>query len=193
MALFATADDLADRLGVTFSASEIDRAETLLTLASGLIQEETRQQIELVEDDEFTVHGLTEGMILLPERPVVSVASVTLDGDPIAADTYHVDGDYLVRSGVAWGEFLGGYEWFGWGDSPLVVTYTHGFSSIPDAIRAVCLEVAVRAYVNPGSVTQEAYGSERTSYGAVGLSLTPDERRIVRRVTRRRTESLAIR
>lgn len=197
MAQFATADELAARLGITLAGGEVTRANTLLTLASGLIQGEARQTIARVTDDVLAIRGLTEGKILLPERPVISVSAVSLADDLVNADDYYLDGDELVRGGIGWSAWLDRYDFGGgrWGSSssPLVVTYTHGYSTIPDAIKSVCVESTVRAYVNPGSVEQEAYGSERTSYGAVGLTLTDDERRIVRRVCGRRSESLAVR
>jgi hypothetical protein len=197
VAQFATANELAARLGITLAGGETTRANTLLSLASGLIQGETRQQIELVEDDELAVRGLVEGRILLPERPVVSVAAVSLNGEAVPSGGYYLDGDTLVRGGGGWTAWLDAQDGIGgrWGSNrtPLTVTYTHGYETIPDAIKAVCIEAAVRAYVNPGSVEQEAYGSERTSYGAVGLTLTPEERRTVKRAVSRRSESLAVR
>lgn len=193
MAQFAPSADLAARLGIEFSADEGARADSLLTLASGLIQAEARQRIELVEDDELAIRGLTEGRILLPERPIVSVSAVDLDGTSIGADSYYVEGDHLVHRGSSWSGWLDGYGRWGSSRSPLTVTYTHGYATIPGAIKSVCVESAVRAYVNPGSTTQESYGSERTSYGSVGLTLTPDERRSIHRTVGRRAESLAVR
>src|SRR5581483_3923985 len=77
---FADSDDLAARLGLVFTDDEHVRANTLLEIASGLIQDEAKQKIALVTDDVFTMPGTTEQLIKLPERPVVSVSSVTLDG-----------------------------------------------------------------------------------------------------------------
>jgi hypothetical protein len=197
MAQFATANELAARLGITLAGDEAARANTLLTLASGLIQGATRQRIERVENDVLAIRGLTEGRILLPERPVISVSAVSLNGETVNAGDYYLDGDSLVRGGSGWTAWLDAQDFGGgrWGSSrtPLTVTYTHGYETIPGAIKTVCIESAVRAYVNPGSVEQESYGSERTSYGAVGLTLTPDERSIVRRAVSRGAESLAIR
>src|SRR5574337_1193367 len=51
------------------------RADTLLDLASDVIRNEVKQQIGLVTDDEITIPGTTDERILLPERPVISVAS----------------------------------------------------------------------------------------------------------------------
>lgn len=197
MAQFATAADLADRLGLTFSGEEQARADALLTSASGLVQAEARQRIELVEDDALIVRGTVDDRIPLPERPVVSVASVVLDGTPI--DGWFLEGNELVRGAVDVfdGLPLLGSAGFGYESQTLVITYTHGFDSIPDAIKAVTLEAAVRAWVNPGSVMRERHGSEGVDYALQGvpsgLLLTDQERRVVRRLCGSRALSVTIR
>ena len=192
MAQFATAAELAARLGVTFAGDEGSRATALLTLASGLIQQEARQTIELVTDDVLTIRGTRERKLLLPERPVVSVSSITLGGSAVSSDSYYIDGDHLVRGsgGDFLSDFSGGY---GSAASPLVITYTHGYATIPDAIKAICIEAVVRVWVNPGSVAREAYGSESVVYPVQGMALTPDERRSLRRTLGRRSESATVR
>lgn len=194
---FATAAELAARLGVSFSAEEETRADSLLTLASGLIQREARQDIGLVEDDVFATRATREQSILLPERPVVSVSSVTVGGSGVT--DWYLDGDELVRRS-GWEVSLNGIEGTaGWGSRnvPLVVTYTHGYNPVPDAIKAVCLEAVTRVWVNPGSVMSERYGSEQVAYltqgTPTGLLLTPDERRAVKNVVRRGSESVNVR
>lgn len=174
MAAFATSADLAVRLGVDLTTDEQARADVLLGLASDLIRRAARQEIDL-KTSTVTFAG-NVARVLLPERPASEVTSVTVDGEPVE---YTLDGDYLV------GPFFGG---------SIVVTYSHGFSPIPDAIRAVCLEAVVRVWVNPGNAAQEAYGSERVSHGAsIGLVLTEDERRAVRDVVRRGSQMVDIR
>ena len=186
MAAFATHQDLAARLGVTLTAEEQARASNLIEMATGLIQAETGQTISYVENDTLTVRGTREGSYLLPQRPVVSVASVTIDGVAAAADTWWLEDEVLVRRGG-----------FGSGRRPLVIVYSHGYEPVPDAIRAVCLEAVVRAWVNPGSVVSERVGSESTTFlqqgTPTGLLLTDAEKQTVRRVTRRGARSEALR
>lgn len=174
MAAFATHADLAARLGVTLSAGEQTRATTLLGLASDVIRRAARQNIDLATST-ITVRGAS-GRVLLPQRPVISVASVSADS---TTQEFTIDGDYLT-----------GY----WGGQDIEIEYTHGFDPVPDAIKAVCLEVVTRVWVNPGNADQEAYGSERVSHGAsTGLVLTDEERRAVRDVIRRGSQSVDIR
>lgn len=187
MAAFATHQDLAARLGVTLTEDEQTRATALIAVASGMIQSAARQRIERVEDDTLTIRGSRSSTILLPERPVVSVVSVTLAGTALATDTWRFeDDDTLVRRAG-----------FGYDRDELVVVYTHGFEPIPDAIKGVCLEAVVRVWVNPGSAVQERIGSESTTYVQQGtpngLLLTEGERRTVRQVTRRGARSEALR
>jgi hypothetical protein len=196
VAQFASTDELAARLGLTLTEDEETRAETLLGLASELIQSETGQTIELVEDDELTRNGSASPRLRLPERPVVEVSAVELDGDALLEGTdWYLDGDELVRThGTISGPF--GPFGFGWGgpEAELAITYSHGFDPIPGAVKAACLEVVVRVWTNPGAVSSESYGNEQVSYvRANGLILTEDERRTVREAIRKTAGSVQLR
>lgn len=174
MAAFATHSDLATRLGIVLSGAEQTRATALLGLASDVIRRAARQDIDQ-NTSTITVRGAA-GRVLLPQRPVISVDTVTLDG---TTQDFTLDGDYLA-----------GY----WSGQDLEITYTHGFDPVPDAIKAICLEAVTRVWVNPGNAAQEAYGSERVSHGASsGLLLTDEERRAVRDVVRRGSQAVDIR
>ena len=149
------------------------RGELLLESASAIIRNHCRQTFDLVEDDEVELRGTARSRLLLPERPVVSVASVTLDGDTLGADSYS-----RVRDGL--------WRQNGWGDeSTLVqVTYTHGFAEgtpAMETLKAVCLQVAARAAANP----QSFGGFDIDGLSASGLSapiaLTAAEQTILNR------------
>jgi hypothetical protein len=181
----ATASELVDRLGVEFTAAEEARAEGLLERASGLVQDEARQRIELVEDDEFTFYGFLESSVLLPERPVVEVTAVTIDGDDLAADAYRLEDDHLVYAA-------------GWPlDTEIVVTYTHGWEEIPAAAKEVVLSMVSRVWVNPTGVVSERLGQAQMTYAVQGtppgMLLTPEDRRTIRRLVGRGSGSLPIR
>lgn len=53
--------------------------------------------------------------------------------------------------------------------------------TVPDAIRAVTLEVAKRVHLNPENMRQTATGPFSGSYALVGVYLTPTEQLIVSR------------
>lgn len=184
MTAFATVADLATRLGVTLSAEEATRAEALLARASGLVQDVAKQEIALVEDDVLTLQGTNEDRLLLPERPVVKVTSVALDG--VALDGWYLDGNALVRNGYSLdGLLVFAGSSFGTPGANLVITYTHGYAEPPATVASIVLEAVVRVWVNPGAVIGERHGSEQVQYGQseqAGLLLTRSEQRAIRRL-----------
>jgi hypothetical protein len=191
MAQFVTSTELADRLGLEFTPEEDVRADTLLTLASGLVAREARQTIEQVEDDTLSRRGTAEDRIRLPERPVTEVSSVELAGVALTAETdYYLDGDELVRMPAPSGATFPHVPTSGWGlpDETLEIVYTHGYAVIPDALKVIVLEAVVRVWVNPGAVMSERFGSEQSVYATQGtpngLLLTPAEQATVREMFR---------
>lgn len=168
---FASADDLAMRLGITLGVDEVTRADGLLRLASGLIQREAGQTLAFVVGDTLTVRAGWGDRLRLPQRPVVSVASVTLGGTLLGSSEWQVLGDELVRAA-------------GWSGLEAVVVYTHGFAEVPPLVKAICLEVVIRAWTNPAAVEAEQYGNAQISYGSYrtrgGMLLTDAERDALR-------------
>jgi hypothetical protein len=182
MTQFATAAELATRLGVSFNATETTDANLLLTLASSVIASEAGQEIALVEDDTLTRAGFAGSRLRLPQRPVVSVTSVTVNGVLLPGSDYILDGDELIL-GTFWGP---GSSWGSSMYDTIVVTYDHGYAEIPGIAKMLCLELAVRAWVNPGAVAGEGYGSENINYGPnLGMLLSQDERKMLRDKFRR--------
>ena len=189
MAQFATADEFAARMGLTLTTAEETRANTLLTLASGLIVDATGQDISLATDDIYSAPSVYGERLRLPQRPVVSISQVELTpagGSPSVIDpnTYYLDGGELVRSRFPLGYELVfqnyGQGWLGpyW---TVDVTYTHGYApeAIPSAVKAVCMEAVRRVWVNPGAAVSETVGDTQTGYGSgapSGMLLTPQEK-----------------
>lgn len=209
MTQFATADEFAARIGVTLTTDEQTRADTLLALASGVIQQETKQKIVRVTDDEFVIRSTYRDRIRLPQRPVVSVAGVVLQliGGAatfvVPANTFYIDRDEIVRTAwplstqYAFAAYARG--WLG----PLyqaTITYTHGFAddAIPEIVKVICLEMVVRVWVNPGSVARETVGDTMTVYdnnrfSPSGMLLTDVERDQLFDLLRRHTTTAALR
>ena len=206
MTAFATADDFAARIGLTLTTDEQTRATTLLTLASDLIRLETKQTIDLVTNDALTIRSTYSERLRLPERPVVSVASVTLTpqggtATTIGSDTYYLEGDELVRSAfpLRYQQFFANWTrgWLGplW---TLTVTYTHGFATIPAVVKATTLEMVVRVWANPNSVARETVAGVSTvfdnmRYSPTGLLMTDAEKAAVNDVIRRNSGSITLR
>lgn len=208
MSQFATPDDLATRLGITLTDDEWFRADSLLTDASALIADEVGQTIDLVTDDVYTRPGTYDNRILLPQRPVVSISSITarLLGNtdfPIADDSWYIDGDELVRAafplGIERHFFQTGNGWLG-PTFTLTITYTHGYATIPQIAKSVCLEAVVRVWGNPGGVAQESAGDTSTLYrypsdtpDPPGLLLSRAELKMLRNKFERSATSLSLR
>lgn len=171
---FASTLDLANLLGVSFNAAEESRAQLMLDIATATIQSYTGQQIELVEDDEVTLDPRDREVLLLPELPVVDVTTVEIDGDAlvIADDVYHYpDGRLYRQDGTVWGSAR----------QTVVVTYDHGYETIPDDIRGICLSIASRLYSNPQGLRQESIGTYSRTFGSgdVATDLSAGEKRIL--------------
>jgi hypothetical protein len=188
VAQFADVTELADFRGRAIGSAEVSRAELFLQLASADIQNYTGQTIELVTDDELVLHPQdSRAELVMPQRPVIEVTAITLDGVAIA-------GFEVTRWGrVRWG--AGGFDSGLYGTAeerylnpafpPVVaVTYTHGFDPVPDDVRGVCLAWAARAMENPTSLDSETIGTQYAYTRAAsepGELLLPGERRKLRK------------
>lgn len=171
MAQFATTDDLATYLGVTYSGDE-EKADLCLTLATGAIQGWTRQTILLVEGDEVVLKGTWANDLVLPERPVLSVESVAFGESVVDAASYLLKGDTLSRP-------------WGWSGRAVTVTYDHGFADIPEDVRSVCLALAARTFRNPDRIIQEGIGTYNVTYDRAGGWLNENEKQLLSRYRRR--------
>lgn len=168
MASLATPEELSLFLG----GQQVDpeRAELLLDIASDAVRRACAQTFDLVTDDVATLRGTWAGVLRLPERPVVSVAEVLLDG--VEVTDYDLVGDELHRT-----------PGLGWGGSAVTiqVTYTHGFAEVPADLRGWVLTVAARGITNPTGVTQESIDGYAVSYQPGSVKLHRHERLQLRR------------
>lgn len=134
MGVFCTVQDIRDFLQV-----EVDEAAAMRAIveATAAIKNYCKQQIELVEDDEYTFDVTArQTKLFLPELPVVEVQKVVEDGELLVAGT-----DYqLGRNGILYR--IGDY-WTS-GVQAVEATYTHGYEADdPELQNAV--DVATRA------------------------------------------------
>lgn len=138
MATFCTIADLEAFLQVTIDTPNAP-ATAAITAASAAIQNYCRQRIEQVVGDILTLTVEPyRSMLLLPEQPVTAVASVVEDGTLLTVGDHYrwTASGLLVRQAGAWNS--------GWQE--VVVTYTHGYATIPDDLKGVCIRAAARAY-----------------------------------------------
>jgi hypothetical protein len=187
--MFATEAELE-----AFTGASIDgnRAAMLLDIATGAIRGETGQTMSVVEDDEVTLVGAWGRRLVLPQWPVTDVSAVSIDGTALTADDYT-----WQRRGILWlprgftltpsTAFDTGSQHWGGPDLEVVVTYSHGVDPMPEYVRNICLAAAARMLANPDGVLAEQIDGYSVTYdrASSGVSLSPDEKRQLRKWKRR--------
>lgn len=163
-------DALASSSDLTTYGYSTDAA-TYLTRASTRVRGYARQLITYGTSTIELCHPYR-----LPERPVRSVTTVLdHDGSALTDGTdFELHGQFIVCGQ----------------SDPITVTYTHGFSIVPDAIREIVCAVADRMYRAPASlgngVVSEQAGAESITWGSEAYSgvadLTGPEKRVIDRV-----------
>lgn len=190
---FATEAELEAYTGTSIDTT---RAELLLDLATGAIRAYTNQTISRVTSDVVVLPGSWSNRLELPERPVVSVATVKIEDTTLVADADYVwDGRWTLLRGTSEagvlvindGPLISSHGDWGGAGAQVTVTYTHGFATIPDDVKGVCLALAARSLASPDGVNSESVGSYSVSYSRSGgaVSLLDEERRLLDRYRRR--------
>lgn len=179
MTSLATTAQLASRVQGTVDPVA---AQLALDNASGLLRAISRQQFDFVSQETVILVG-TGQVLTLPQRPIVvdgtNPLTVVELGDFGAIDFTLVEGRDFVRVG---NELERGYPYWWTGTSRLMgwplrrplgiwaprvqVTYSHGYTTIPDDVVALCLDVAQALYTNPAglrSMTIDDYSETRAT------------------------------
>jgi hypothetical protein len=160
-------DEYLEYYGIT-DPGDLVKAELDLAYAWDLIRDHTGQTIDLVSADVVTVFGTDTGALLLPQVPVVSVASVLEDGTALTPVTdYTVDpaAGILYRqrgAGALYGPTLAWDRWRSY-----TVTYTHGYAvdAIPAILKTVAFQIARSRSTGAGAgVTQESVAGYSVTY-----------------------------
>lgn len=154
-----------------FLGEDLDLAQetALLEQATAIVQDAAGQRLVRVENDEVTLIGSAEHWLTLPERPVVSVSAVEIDGNAVT--------DFQVRKHRLWRDQ-------GWQASSLLllwsraeppslidVTYTHGYDDNDQALefaRSVVKTVAAQLNGNPLGATGFSIDDYREQYSQAG-------------------------
>ena len=166
MVQYATATELAGYL-----QQDVDTytATQALTLASGQFSQLAMTWFAATNYTYVTT-GTPCTEIRLPFRPVTAVSAVRINGVAVTGFT-------LVKNTV--------YRAAGFGTSWVVppdevqIDLTHGYTSVPDDVKAAVIETAAAAYAVPVSaVVREAIDDYSVQYSAAGggVQLTPSAR-----------------
>ena len=126
-----------------------------------------------ISPPEPVTRTLTPGAVsvYLPSMRVADVV-LTSNGQPLVEGTYLVDLDGCrVDFNHHW--VFGG---------PVVITYSSGYAETPEAIKALCLEIAAGIYSNPGNALSVTYGSVTENYRPPATAANPEDLRVDHRL-----------
>jgi hypothetical protein len=167
---YATAVELAGYL-----QQDLDTytAEQVLTLASGTFSE-TANTWFAAQTATYTTLGTLSRSIRLPFRPVTAVTAVRINGVAVTGYT-------LIKNVV--------YRPTGFGTpytlvpDTVQIDLTHGYTTVPDDVKAAVLETAAAAYLQANStVVSERIDDYAVTYadGGAGVQLTKAARSVAR-------------
>ena len=133
---FATASDLATRLGRSFTADESIQASALLEDATAYLRQVLGAHVSPQRTSTVRLRTTDVGHIQLPDPPVVSVTSVTIGGTAVTG--------WQLADGV-----LHGVRGWNLGHPAEVgVTYVHGYTEAPEELRMWCCVLAAQMLAN---------------------------------------------
>ncbi|WP_263165405.1 hypothetical protein [Streptomyces sp. SCSIO ZS0520] len=166
---FASAADLAERLGRDLTDAEQTQVTRLLADASHLIRSAAAyQQISRVDADTVQLRGSNSALLRLPQRPVRAVTAVA----GLAQAAWRWDGgESLWR--------LDGRVWWG----PVTVTYSHGYDEDDppyQVARSVACDAVKRALLNPELVRQRSIDDYSETLADARASLLQGETETIR-------------
>ena len=105
--------------------------------ATAVIQNYCNQKIGLTQSDVLLLDGTGTTKLFLPELPVTQIEAVKIDGVVIDISSYA-----LAENGVLWRV----YDVWPIGARNIEVTYSHGYTPVPDDLKGVCYRSAARLY-----------------------------------------------
>lgn len=154
----ATVEQLEDWLQVPRGSAPVNTCSLALRVASKLVRNAAR--CLFVRREDTVALRIVDGLVRLP-APVVSIASVQVEGQTLPASGWWREGDEL------------------WVTSPpcdprrrATVTLTHGYATVPDDVLGIVLDVASRGCVNPLSLRQESTGQRSVTFATETLAMS---------------------
>jgi hypothetical protein len=175
---FISHDDLGLYLRKDLTSDQV--STIALDSACQIVRDYLNQEINFEADDTVTLDGTGTQILVLPELPIVEVASVSTFADWTHEETV-LDPITDWRLGDAGRIWRVGYAW-PLGFANISVTYSHGWDidpasgsgdgdKIPSSIRAVALSIASRLY-SAGVVAVGGIQSE--TMGQYSYSISPN-------------------
>lgn len=156
--------DSAAALSWLGSADPANIVPLCISAVSASIQKWIGYQIALSNYTK-TFNGRGGARLLLPDRPVMAVTAVTVDGVTIPASTGPTAPGFVSDD---LGVFLRCYE-FTRGVQNVVVSYSAGYTTVPADIQAACLAWLAQVFSNAGenpAISAYRAGDTEIDYGA---------------------------
>jgi hypothetical protein len=156
----ATPEDLASLL-----QRDVDTASAILALevSTAVVQAAAGQRIVRATSTDRTVWGGSDRVLILPERPVVSVAAVSYGGSTLSEGT--ASGTWRLTAGGIWRDI--GWTEVAGEPSPVTVTWTHGYLPDDQEIelgRGFVLSLARGLFTNPDGTVREQIDDYSVAY-----------------------------
>jgi hypothetical protein len=185
---FFTPADLAHRLQIDPATIDDGVATLLAQLASDAVREDLRLQVDFVANETVTLYGDGGEILVLPQRPVTAVTSVTMAGQALTPVVVNATSSLLMYDWrpdgrlyrvVYGGNFYAGELYFKWPNGvPVVITYSHGWKfGPPTQLQSVALELAAAAYSNPEVTDSGRVGFVQWETRDKGMNLNETQRR----------------
>lgn len=166
----------------TQAQAACDRATALVRAycRRNITQTNESVTVPLTASMDYVVRGLVDrhllDTILLPMTPVISITSITINGQAVTGYTLRADGSILLPTGYPNG-------------TTATVVYVSGYAASDyrvAAAKAVAVRIAARLWTNPDSRTTYT-GPEALNYGSTPdlvRLLTADERAMLQPLVR---------
>jgi hypothetical protein len=163
--------DTADLASLLESDLDLYKATMLVECATAVVQEAAGgQRLVAVSGDTATLIGTTDQWLDLPQRPVTSVTSVTLDGTALVAgtdaDEYKLFGSRLWRTD-GWQTYYGQ-------PSEVVIVHDHGYATGSQNLqlaRSSVLSLLRSVYGNPEGLTRVQIDDYAEAYSALSTAM----------------------
>lgn len=170
MPALASIDDYADLTGQVVAAEDEPRILRLLDLASDAMLAGAHGQDIVASTTTGLICRPFEGIIYLPQRPVVSVDDVSVNGTGYSPDDWRFTPGGNGRPAELIRRANGGdVPWCD--DIEVSVTYSHGWDPVPGQIIAATVAMAAAVVRNAGgpALVQEGIGPFTASFATFDL------------------------
>jgi hypothetical protein len=156
---FISTGDLSAVVGQDVAGDDL--AQIAIDSSCEMIRSYLGQRLNYLADEEVMMGGSGGMALVLPEMPIVSITSITVDG------TEETDFVYVKKAGLV---YRGDSQTWPRGVANIAVTYSHGYAvqesdveldptddtplpdRMPSDIRRVALALAQRIFVSAGTV-----------------------------------------